>query len=64
MGPEFGKFVACEKGKEFVDKKVAEIKNVVMSKSDELKHQTLNQIASQETEAHNKIKNAVAEIDK
>lgn len=34
LGPEFGKLVACEKGKVFVDEKVLQIKNTLYSKSD------------------------------
>lgn len=37
LGPEFGKFVAIEKGKAFLDQKVSELKNTISSKSQEVK---------------------------
>lgn len=33
FGPEFGKFVAVEKGKKFLDEKVHEVKNTLASRS-------------------------------
>lgn len=64
MGPQFGKFVACEKGKEFVDQKVKEVKDKVFHSSDDLKKQTLDKIAAQESEVQNQIKKAITDIDK
>lgn len=44
FGPQIGQLVACEKGKEFIDVKVKDIKNLLYSKSDELKNQAVAQI--------------------
>ncbi len=38
LGPEFGKFVACEKGKEFVDQKIREVKDTFYKSSDNVKN--------------------------
>lgn len=44
LGPEFGKFVAVEKGKKFLDEKVNEVKNTLASRGQDVKKDTLSKI--------------------
>jgi hypothetical protein len=44
LGPEFGKFVAVEKGKKFLDEKVSEVKNTLAARTQDVKKDTLGKI--------------------
>lgn len=64
LGPEFGKLVAAQKGKEFLDQKVKEVKDNVFKQSNGIKQSTLTQVSDQEKVAIDKVKQAVIDIDR
>lgn len=55
MGPKFAQFVACEKGKEFVDKKVKDLKKVVEDKGKNIREDGRKLIDEKEKEIKNKF---------
>lgn len=64
LGPEFGKFIACEKGKQFLEQKIREIKDKFYDESDKAKKQAFSKIDESEKTVLNKVKSTVADIDK
>ena len=64
MGPEFGKFMAIEKAKEFVGMKVEETKNIVSAKGKDIKKDAEKIIGEKEDEAVKLIKDEQSNIEK
>ena len=56
--------VACEKGKEFVDSKVIEIKKLVIEKQKNIQEDARKLIGEKEEETLDKFKSAQSDIDK
>ena len=63
FGPQFAQLVACEKAKEFVDKKVLEIKEIVQNKQKEIQVEVSKLIDSKEGETFDKFKNVQKDIE-
>ena len=63
FGPQFAQLVACEKGKEFVDRKVVEIKEIVQNKQREIQEEVRKVIDSKEHETFDKFKNVQQDIE-
>lgn len=64
LGPEFAKLVACEKGKEFLSGKVAEIKKVVLEKGGSIEKDAMGLIDSKEHETMQKFTDTQKQIEK
>lgn len=64
LGPQFGKYIAVEKGKLFIDQKVREMKDNVSRQTAEIQQETLARINSQQNNSLERVRMTVADIDR